>query len=326
MRHIGSLPNEEQARLFGDYLFARGIRNQIERDGAASWMVWVADEEQLTDATDAFTRFRSQPAASEFARTYASAGKLRADEERRRKLIARLRAGRQLFSSTRPYGAGLLTYLLIVVCLVVFARSDTGLNRGWLTPLFISDPGTVVGPFLPEVRHGEIWRLFTLHVHSFRLDPPDFNMLWLFQLGSMIEGLQGRWRFCSARGGDAGSHFQPDAICCIPDYRFITHISYIGMAHLANFGGMSGVIYGLFGYVWLRGKFDPASGLFIDRQNLTLALVWMVAGFAGWAGPVAKYATWEASWRVRLTDMSRPCWPEGYNGQDKSEISCAGVA
>jgi GlpG protein len=292
MRHIGSLPNEEQARLFGDYLFARGIRNQIERDGAASWMVWVADEEQLTDATDAFTRFRSQPAASEFARTAASAGKLRADEEKAQEAYRkRLRAGRQLFSSTRPYGAGLLTYLLIVVCLVVFARSDTGLNRGWLTPLFISDPGTVVGPFLPEVRHGEIWRLFTPMFIHFGWTHLIFNMLWLFQLGSMIEGLQGRWRFALLVAVLAViSNLTQYAI---PDFQFIKLMGMshsIGMLHFPSFGGMSGVIYGLFGYIWLRGKFDPASGLFIDRQNLTLALVWIVAGFAGWAGPVANMA------------------------------------
>jgi GlpG protein len=50
------------------------------------------------------------------------------------------------------------------------------------------------------------------------------------------------------------------------------------------------VIYGLFGYIWLRGRFDPGSGLFIDRQNIVLMLVWFLACFTGWIGPIANFA------------------------------------
>ena len=30
------------------------------------------------------------------------------------------------------------------------------------------------------------------------------------------------------------------------------------------FGGMSGVVYGLFGHVWVKCKYDPGDGFFID--------------------------------------------------------------
>jgi len=40
------------------------------------------------------------------------------------------------------------------------------------------------------------------------------------------------------------------------------------------FGGMSGVVYGLIGYIWLRGKFDPASGLFLDSSVVTVQVIW----------------------------------------------------
>ena len=42
------------------------------------------------------------------------------------------------------------------------------------------------------------------------------------------------------------------------------------------FGGMSGVVYGLLGYVWIRGKLDPASGLFLHSSTVVMMLAWFV--------------------------------------------------
>jgi len=56
------------------------------------------------------------------------------------------------------------------------------------------------------------------------------------------------------------------------------------------FGGMSGVNYALIGYVWIRGRFDPAAGLHLDRQSLIYALIWFVLCFTKLLGPVANYA------------------------------------
>jgi GlpG protein len=56
------------------------------------------------------------------------------------------------------------------------------------------------------------------------------------------------------------------------------------------FGGMSGVNYGLIGYVWIRGRFDPAAGLHLDRQSLVLALLFFGLCFTGWLGPIANFA------------------------------------
>jgi GlpG protein len=52
---------------------------------------------------------------------------------------------------------------------------------------------------------------------------------------------------------------------------------YLGKGPL--FGGMSGVVYGLLGYVWMKGKNDPASGLFLHPQTVTMMLLWFFLGF-----------------------------------------------
>jgi GlpG protein len=46
-----------------------------------------------------------------------------------------------------------------------------------------------------------------------------------------------------------------------------------------RFGGMSGVVYGLLGYVWMRGKFDPGSGLFLHPSTVTMMLIWLAFGY-----------------------------------------------
>jgi GlpG protein len=133
-----------------------------------------------------------------------------------------------------------------------------------------------VGPdlSLPEIRHGEIWRLFTPIFIHFNVLHIFFNMLWLRDLGSMIEGRQTSLYFAIlvlvlAAGSNLGEFF---------------------ITHQASFGGMSGVVYGLLGYVWIRGKLDPGSGLYLHRTTVTMMLIWLVVCFTGLVGPVANFA------------------------------------
>ena len=56
------------------------------------------------------------------------------------------------------------------------------------------------------------------------------------------------------------------------------------------FGGMSGVVYGLLGYVWIRGKFDPGSGLYLHSYTVTMMIIWFVACLTGVLGPIANTA------------------------------------
>jgi GlpG protein len=56
------------------------------------------------------------------------------------------------------------------------------------------------------------------------------------------------------------------------------------------FGGMSGVVYALFGYVWMRAKFDPASGLRMDGNTVMWMIGWFVLCLTHVMGPVANIA------------------------------------
>ena len=54
------------------------------------------------------------------------------------------------------------------------------------------------------------------------------------------------------------------------------------------FGGMSGVVYGLLGYIWMQGKFDPASKLSLEPQTVIFMIVWFFLCLFSLVGNVAN--------------------------------------
>ena len=280
MRLIGHLATEASARTFGDYLYVQGIENHIEsqEDG---WAIWVSDEDQLEGASRLLETFRADPAHPKFQAQARSANSLRAEEEKKQEAYRkRLRDRRHLFRPLSAYGFGLLTFVLIVVSVIVFFISRFGMEPQRVMPLAITSysfddsSGPPWDNTLPEIRHGEVWRLITpifIHFHVLHI---LFNMLWLRDLGSMIEGRQ-------------SSTYLLVLILVIAAG---SNLAQFYFGHAPNFGGMSGVVYGLLGYIWIRGKFDPASGLFLHPSTVTMMLIWLVACFSGILGPIANYA------------------------------------
>ena len=46
-----------------------------------------------------------------------------------------------------------------------------------------------------------------------------------------------------------------------------------------NFGGLSGVVYALVGYIWWTGWLAPAQGIHLPKPYVGFMLVWLVLGF-----------------------------------------------
>lgn len=47
----------------------------------------------------------------------------------------------------------------------------------------------------------------------------------------------------------------------------------------ANFGGLSGVVYALMGYVWLTGERAPERGISLPRGLMAFSVLWLIAGY-----------------------------------------------
>jgi GlpG protein len=162
---------------------------------------------------------------------------------------------------------------LIVASVAVTLLADFGKKDQFVRPFTITQlQNYVYGERdLPEIRQGQIWRLFTpmfLHFHILHI---LFNMLWLRDLGSMVEARKNAWML------------------------LVLVLVIAGVSNLAQyvvdgpaFGGMSGVVYGLLGYVWMQGRFDPASKLSLQPQTVTFMIVWFFLCFTGLVGNVAN--------------------------------------
>jgi GlpG protein len=106
------------------------------------------------------------------------------------------------------------------------------------------------------------WRWFTPMLLHFSLTHLVFNLAWWLYLGRQFEQqLGGRW-----------------LLLLTLTVAFISNAAQLVMVN-PQFGGMSGVVYGLFGYFWLAGLINPAQRLHISSGLAGFMLLWLLLGF-----------------------------------------------
>ncbi len=267
MRLIGHLKNEASAKAFSGYLVSVNVRNLVEPD-AEGWAVWIHSEDQIESGQQALTAFLQNPADKKYQIAAQTAEAMERDRFRED-----AKAAKRIHDRDRIWAAsGLAPLTLSLIVVTVLVSLSIGLNptRYDLRWLSISNGGM---EFLAEVRAGQVWRLITpifIHFGPLHL---LFNMLWLNDLGGMIEKRQG-----------------PLTLALL--VLILAVASNLGQYWMdgPSFGGMSGVDYGLFGYIWLRSQCDPASGLGLSSTTVGMMLVWYFLCLFGVIGNVANTA------------------------------------
>jgi GlpG protein len=259
MRLIGHLQNESSAKTLADYLVSLDIRNLVEPD-AEGWAIWIYSEDQIEAGREALSNYLHNPGDSKYQNARQSAA---AVEERNRrekaKFEKRVRTPDRIWATSSSIGSVTLTLIIVSVAVTILANFDAAAPIVDL--LYISQTFRGV---LPEVCHGQVWRLLTpIFIHGDVLHIL-FNMWWLRDLGSLVEHRQGSKTLLVlvvviGIGSNLGQYF------------------YSGPA----FGGMSGVLYGLLGYIWLRGQSDPDSGLYLPPMTLGIMLIWFFLCLVG---------------------------------------------
>ncbi|MCI2282558.1 rhomboid family intramembrane serine protease GlpG [Colwellia sp. MSW7] len=153
--------------------------------------------------------------------------------------------------------AGIITLLVFAFCWLVFIGS----NLGGARPLF------TLLQFYPSLSLGtlttEPWRILSPIFLHFSLLHIVFNTMWWWQLGGSIEKTLGKGilinlLLISAIVSNFGQFFVSGA----------------------NFGGLSGVVYALVGFVWWYGYLAPEKGLFLSKPIIVFLLFWLILGFA----------------------------------------------
>jgi GlpG protein len=149
--------------------------------------------------------------------------------------------------------AGPITLLVMAVCVVIFALQQLGAGKAVFAALHF-----------PAFSHQEwqLWRWFSHALLHFSVMHIAFNLLWWWQLGGDIEQKLGSGKLLqlflvSAALSGAGQYWVEGA----------------------NFGGLSGVVYALVGYLWVIGYKAPQLGLSMPKPVIGFMLVWLVLGF-----------------------------------------------
>ena len=277
MRRIGTLPDENEARRFGDYLLVQEIDNQVDSDDEGGWVIWVHSEDRVPEAKERFARFQANPSDAEFSGVQREAKSIRSERE---KAATRSRARqidvRTTWGTRGVAAAGPATSVLVFASIGVFFLGLLGV------PVFAY---LAMGPIDFMLSTGQIWRFLTPIFLHFGIIHLLFNMYWTWQFGSMIEYQLGtRWLALVVLGIGVGSNLAQYAV--------------VG----PGFGGMSGVVYGLFGYIWMRAKHDSGSGLVMNPGTVQVLMFWFVLcwlpilpfGVANWAhaGGLVIGAAW----------------------------------
>ena len=293
MRPIGEFDDEERASTFSGYLNYKGISCEVEEDDEGkSWTVWAHNEETLAKAIAEIHEFRQKPDASKYAELAREAHK----QEKKERKIEENKASRWRQETLRDRWRdrnrkpGIMTMALIITSVATFFVSKIGEGTGSVSALYISEIVhrlalgapiyvTVAQNILPEVRDGQVWRLITpIFLHGGYLHI-IFNMFWLYDLGSLIENRRGTRYF----------------VAFILLAAIISNIAQYCVSG-PSFGGMSGVVYGLFGYAWMKGKFDPGDGIEMNPSTVFIMLVWFVfcffTGVPDGSGNLIPVANW----------------------------------
>ncbi len=267
MRSIGKVQTQKEAQTFGGYLYVREIENTIEEATDGQWEIWVHDDDQLDQAENYFQAFLNAADASEFAAAEKQAARLRKKQERTEAAAQQpVVDGRQVWASAEgSYPIGIMTMALIVVSVGFYLLAQMRGDGQWPSILFIRDFQEVDGlrlwasDGLEAVRRGQVWRVVTPIFMHFTLLHLLFNMMWRMDLGGMVEY-------------NRGSGFMAGFVL------LVAAASNLGQYAVAgpNFGGMSGVVYGLLGYAWIMGRYAPGSGMKLRQATVTLMLGWFV--------------------------------------------------
>lgn len=160
---------------------------------------------------------------------------------------------------------------LIAVSVLVAISSGLGKSVDALQLLFIASPDT---QGFESILSGQVWRLITPIFIHFGVAHLLFNMMATWDLGRVIEANKGSLFFVI--------------------FVLVTGVASNIVQYLFTdspfFGGMSGVLYGLFGYIWIQGRTNRNFGLVLNQNVVMMMLGWYVLCWTGLLGPVANWA------------------------------------
>jgi len=247
MQPLVKVTQHNIALLFCDYLKTLDIQAQVANEQAGFVIYCQQDRHDL--AQQEFEQFIANPNQAKYQQAAWQNGDVTAVAPDAPALLSSFKA--QFLSH-----AGLVTLVVFSACWLVFLAS----NLGWGNVVFhhlqfypqlsveavLQAPHRLLGP--------AFFHFSWLHI--------VFNTMWWWQLGGSIEHSVGK-----------ASLVKVLIISAV--------VSNIGQFIVdgPNFGGLSGVVYALVGYVWWMGWLLPEKGLSLSKPIIGFMLFWLLLGY-----------------------------------------------
>lgn len=286
MRQLTTLPNADTARTLADYLLTLKIDTQVEKQ-PEGWAVWVRDEDHLPRARQELEEFTRNPNDPRYSAAPQVADNLRQRKYQEERAYQR-RQERFNRRMSGPVASQRWTVGLIVVCILVALLSHGGHDRKIVRALSISPyrytENAIEWQGMTPIMEGQVWRLVTPIFLHFGIWHLFFDMYMLYYLGGAVEQRRGPLRYLLlvlviAVISNLVQYYFGHPVKDGPELKWI---------HLPNFGGMSGVVYGLFGYIWMKARFQPELGFRIHPNTVIYLIGWFFLCMTGWFGPIAN--------------------------------------
>ncbi len=257
---ITDFAKEKQAQALSDHLEVGGV--EVVLRGEGPFEVWVLDDDLVEQAEELLSSFNGAADKSD------EAGKIRKQRVDAAKPKAAIRV-----KASRDVAVGQATMAMMIICGAVGLFSGLGSKTGGAVELLLATPAfEQTGQWMAPTHFdwSEPWRLLTPMFIHFGFMHLVFNMFWLYHFGNQIEAIHGTRKFLLLV-----------AFAMIPG----------GLAQLELsgpwFGGMSGVNYGLFGFVWMQARYTRR-GYGMENREVWLLMGWLVLCATGVVGSVAN--------------------------------------
>ncbi len=245
----GLLPKRELALTFVDYLHSLGIEAKAKIEFSGAFGIYVRKESELSRVKLELLRFGSNP----FAKAYNQAAWQRQATPPKMPRFARAGLAARLLQPTS------VTTIIEVICVICYLCS--------LFPALYNQLYGVLGLYsLPQLTtRFELWRLITPIFCHFGILHIAFNLVMWEAFARPLENTLGRMKLLSLT---------------IVIAMISNALQFAFLSQPAVFGGMSGVVYGLIGYLGVR-SLNPATpaGLRLPRGLLTVSLIFIAFGF-----------------------------------------------
>jgi len=166
-----------------------------------------------------------------------------------------------------------VTAAILFLCLIVAGLTRLGDNLttiSWFTFLDYRVQGEYLyfTPLAQGLAEGQWWRLVSPMLLHFGVLHLAMNGMWYWELGKRIELRQGPWLL-------AGLTLL---------FSLVSNLAQHYTSGPSLFGGLSGVLYGLLGHVWLYQWLAPNPHFNLPKGVLVMMLIWLVICLTGVVG------------------------------------------